>query len=108
MTNIKLNVNFHLPEPTGAPINLIHETKRRRRIEFAWDVPSCGERNGNIKHYEVIALKNEVEVNGERSIVQRTQYIMRHLSVGDQWTFKVRACNEADCGPYAEASGEIE
>lgn len=95
-------------EPTGAPRNLIHETKRRRRVEFAWNEPTCGERNGNINHYEVVALKNEVEVNGERTTVHRTQYIMRHLSLGDQWTFKVRACNEADCGPYAETSGEIE
>lgn len=95
------SVHSVIAEPTGEPTNL-DPTKKVDRVDFTWQAPSCGKRNGEITRYEYIATDGE----GNRRPRGR-RYSILDLSNGDEWTFKVRACNDAGCGPYAVSSGHL-
>ncbi|KAJ8025132.1 Receptor-type tyrosine-protein phosphatase F [Holothuria leucospilota] len=88
--------------PTQAPINLRYET-RENSVEFWWNIPECGQRNGEIKQYwRKVIVTNDRSWERQRSA---PNHVIRRLNTGDEWFFKVRACNDAGCGPLAEATG---
>lgn len=88
--------------PTQAPTNLRYQT-RRNRVDFFWNIPECGQRNGEVIRYgRAVIVRNGRSWYGRRSGLR---HVIRGLNTGDEWLFKVQACNDGGCGPFAEATG---
>ncbi|XP_072043281.1 uncharacterized protein [Amphiura filiformis] len=105
-------MEFETPEaaPSGPPQEVNHKSPEDGILNFTWDLPSCGQRNGQIVRYEyeywIQSLKDDVK-NGSTTYEEIT---LSDLHSNKTYVFQVRAYTKEGPGPFseiyeAEASG---
>ncbi|XP_072043442.1 netrin receptor unc-40-like [Amphiura filiformis] len=97
-------MEFETPEaaPSGPPQKVRNNSPEDGQITFTWDLPSCGQRNGQIVKYEYAYWTQYLKHDVKKGSTTREEITLSGLLSNETYVFQVRAYTKEGPGPFSE------